>query len=1015
MKERLKAFLKKSTMYVMLFTASAAAAFFACSFGKKNGPNNQGGNGGDNSSIGGGEEETPIQKLMANIMETENFKLNMQMSLTSADFSNYTMEMKEAKGSLTNLNSENEDEKGVNIEGNMLMDIKGLRANTWLGFYGKDLYMDLGENHFHLTTDKFLSFVDALPSLNVDVEMPDEIKNLDLNSLLDKLNGLEPQEYENGDKFFLVDLGQNDVGDPILLKVKTDSDYKFKGITTDGNGIVYKSNFFKLNCDFEQVENVTFSNPKGTDAASKYMEFSPAFDVFTGFIKTFEKKQNRVSFNLDMNQKDQDGNVTDFIKADLNFDYSVDEKLFGVSGLVNEETKFNKDYKNDTYETESRKHKFNVLLNDKTMYVDYNKVKISLNYQTPTSIVDYITARIGDDTFNKVIEKITEMTKDIEMPKLPENYDSLNHLIKDVVITSDGISFKIDPNAFGLQAEMISFNCVGNAEQFDNISLVNLEINNYIINLTLKAENYSPVSIDATQYAQMDIPAFCITDTAYKLFNRRTFRTELSGSVKKESDTAAVTFDGGLQFDIDNKFGYGDISIIDLDNYTHKIEADFDNNRTNQEVLFAYNKELRGKMSNSSVTDIMGLIQDIVGNPDDHFMELFGELITMLGDSPLSDALKGDYGALFVGDIISNIQTDNSKMSMDVSTAIVGLEGTFQLVINYDLNEVEEVGSVFHSLEINHFKVQGMDISMKIELKDFDDSLSSSRLDIAASYFDFSDIKVLLALGINTSKFNYYEFTGDASVGIGSWDAINFNFTAKVRNDKGNVRFSLDIPDMPLVTFVNKETHWEGAVGYTPKNREVHIYYSDNMIHLYRHDKMSSTLVWRSAESIYTGNYEVNYFFENAVMILCRDALGLTESICNQITNTSSSGSGESQQIRYEKLLTSFGYIHTTENNKEVNYFQFGINIAELAHNNQLKSLTVRAYKNQNSETLESLFVNMSAQFGLTFNISFRAALTSNCSIEINDANQITAIDTYLAKYGNQEKNKTISKFNRLD
>ena len=1013
MKTKIKSILKQSMMFLGLFLISGTITFYSCSFTQKGNENN-GHSGNDSTQI----EESPVQILMANIMGTENFKVDMDIDIQGADNSSYTFNMKDGQGSLTGLVSEDKSNEGVNVEGDLTLDLNGLKASAKIGFYKNELFFDFNENKFRILTDKFFTFFDTLPSLGVDVEVPEQIKNLDLNTLLDNFTTMKFIANENGDGYFAYNLGKNEVDDDIYLKIKSNKEYDFLGLATPDSGIMYKGSCFNLNCDFEQIDSVEFHNPRdNAEEYKKYTDFSPALDVFSGFVKTFQNKQNKVIFNLDMKQKGVDKTtnetfINDYLTANVDFDYSVDEKLYSAKGNINELTRFKKNYKTGEYSQETRKHSFNLAFNNQTMFVDYNQVKVSFDYQTPSKIIDYIVARVSNDTFEILLNKIREMSKDIKIPELPSGYDNLNHIFKDINITSEGISFNIDPSAFGLKADLIAFECIGNSEKFNRISIKNLSINDYIINADLSVSNYAPIVIQTESYAKID-NALCLVDAAYKLINRKTFRTEISGSISDGVEgSTPISINGGLQFDINNRYGYGDISLVDQNNYKHTIEADFSPSRSNQEIIFAYNKELKGYMSNSSISDIMTLIQDITMNPDDHFIELFGELLTMLGDSPLSDALKGDFGALFISNIFSNVNISNEMMSADVSTEIVGLDGHFNLVVNYESDEAEEEGSVLHSLEINNFQVQGKIISFKIELKDFDEALETSRLNISdGKYFNFTDIKVLLELGINTSKFNYYEFEGGASVSFGSWDAINFKFNAKVRNDKGNVRFSFDVSNVPLVVIVNKETKLDGEGIFIPTSRSVSFYYADNMIYLYRYDTMKSTF-GSNAEYIYTGNYEVDYFFKNTMEILCKDALGLTDTIYNLIDASGSSSS--SNQIQYEKLLMDFGYIHTSENGQEVNYFKLGIDIAELTHNDKMKSLTLKVYKNKTEAKLEKLQVDMSINFGLTITVSAYASLTRNCSIELTEENKINAIDTYLEEYGVRDKNKTYSTFNKL-
>ena len=128
-----------------------------------------------------------------------------------------------------------------------------------------------------------------------------------------------------------------------------------------------------------------------------------------------------------------------------------------------------------------------------------------------------------------------------------------------------------------------------------------------------------------------------------------------------------ITIDGGLQFKIgDEGFGYGKAVITDRDSYRHEIKADM---KTKDEFLFSYNDTLNGKFSSKTLKELYSLVEDIIKNPDDHFIELFGELIESFKNSPIGKVLDGDYLAIL----------DTELMSVNLTSVKYPKEKTMEL------------------------------------------------------------------------------------------------------------------------------------------------------------------------------------------------------------------------------------------------------------------------------------------------------------------------------------------------
>ena len=995
----MKSYIKQPFTFLSLFAVSGAIAFLSCSFTKNANPQ-YGNNGSENSEEV--VEQTPQEKLLNSVVSLNTFKVDLSLKATLEDYTEITFNMDNAEASLGNLGST------LMLEGDLDLNLAGIKSQMHIGYFSETLYFDAGLNHFRIDNADLFDFIYALPDYNVNVELPDAFQSFDLKKILYYSKNIQYVETPDNGQYFVYILGQDENGVDIKLHIKTDKDYNFKGIRSDN--IYYKGTTFLLDCNLNSCDpsELNLVDPKEDLAKyNQYQNFAPALDVFHALITTFKSDTNTINMKINVDE-DTSGDKKDFILADLNFSYDKNASLFAINGNVDEQTRFDKDPITDEVSLTSRKHEFDLIFSNSTTYVDYNSLKVALNHTSITDLVDYVTSKISDETFTSIIEKVVELLND---PALKDNMNSMpsvNDIIKTVTVSEGVITIIIGADAFNLTTGDIIITINANNDLLTSITLDNVVIGNNYVDVVISLVTFNPINLVTSDYVAVD-HALTLIDAVYKLAQRDTFRIEFGGLIDdNDALTNNISINGGLQFDINKDFGYGELSLVDKDLYNHHIFADM---KTVDEILFAYNDELRGKFAIKSLKEIMELMSDIAQNPDDHFMELFGDLLNMFADTPLTEAINGDYGILLSTGLFSNLVVDDEKVSIDVSLKIIGLDGTFNLVINYDpYGVLEDDNPIFKSIEFNNVAINGSEIDFKIDLKDYDSSLESTRLDPSLSYYNFSDIKVLLELGINTSKYNYYELNGSLNlkmnfIGINAFD-VDIPISIKVRNDHGNVDLEIDLTNIPIIGIIN------GNPDYTSTDsREGYIYYRDNMIYMYRHDVCKNGIfgIYRYYDYYLTSSCESSYFFDNIIEYLCKHLLGLKDLVYNQIVSSSSSSSG--QQIHYEKLLTNFEYVNTYDaGGQPLVYFDFGINISELAHNTDLKSLTMRVYEDTNKKEMSRLLANLSIQVGITINLNLDISLSSNSSVELTDANKLVNIDSFLANYGSQEINAVHTK-----
>lgn len=939
----MKTIFKQTIIFSALFALSGTVAFFACYKGDS--PSEV----IDTPNV----PLTPQEKIVDSLTNMKGFDLNAKAKITTEQNEVINFSINNGQCSL-------EDLENVKVYGDIKLNYNDISFEASLTYLNKYAYFNYANNYFKMATDNVLNFANMLPDYGIEIAIPDELSNIDISSIQEKLNSMEAMHTPDGGYYFILNLSKD-----ISVYLKSDSKYKFTGVRLEN--FYYQGTRFEFDANVIQKEasEVQIVDPMLGDNASKYQNFEPCFDLFNAFYNLFKKRSNALKLSVNLDKTQTDGTLNDFLDINGTVNYNLDSLIFGLDASILEN---------------ERTHNFKLAYSNKTAFVDYNDLKISFNTETVFSLVEYIVNKIGNEKITNIFNELTISMKDSDSLAKLSNIGNLSSLLTTIEITDNQIILSIDPKVLGLEADTIIIATNFSKTVLESIEISNINIQGYQANIVISTVDYTEITLEKDQYVAID-PAFTLFDTFDKLSEKTQFRLEFSGLV--DSDDVAIkdiTANGGLQFDIKNQFGYGDISIVDRNSYAHNLQVDV---RKPEEVIFAYNDNLRGRLNVQAMKDVVELGKQIYEEKDAHFMELFGELLSSLGTSPLGIALSGDYGVLLSTKLISNLNITDTAIDFSLSGAIIGLDDV-NMNLHIDYNATE---ATIDGLSITNLSYKGNTYSFNLNLKEFDKTKETGRLDPSKSYLDFSDIKVLLTLGINTSKFNYYHFTAVATVKIVFFEK-NIPLDIKIRNNKGKVQISIDIGEIPTIVLVNKDS--------SATNRYAHIYYEGGMFYVNRTDKIKTGGFFvpkygnRSLDLV----CDQEYFFTNIMDILCRDVLGFQDLVMDQIVTSTNEGSSTDNPIRYENLLNDFSY------DKESGFFNFDINITELSKNSDLKSLVIKVYEDKVTQQLKSVNAYIKVSVGVTIELTLDLFL-ADASVELNAGNELTLMNSYIAAHKN--------------
>lgn len=944
---------------LVLTTGIAFASFFDYSSLNKN----QGTNGGNGNNDGGGQVENPLspsQKLLNSLISLDEATIDGGIEVT---FDNNTVDVNvDGKLGLDTANIEN-----TRFEGNVDVQFNGIDFKGALNYYDGKIFFDYENSKLFLETDSLLNFVNMIPNYGVDVALPEELTSLDINKIMTDLGSMEPEKVPGGYLFKLS------LSDQIDLLFKSDENYNFIGVKT--NKFYFEDTYIYLDFDVNQdlEESLTFTEPN----ILEYEDFAPTFDLINVLYNTFTKANNTLNLNVAISNLENPYLTFD---GDISYDTSLSRLSF--DGNVVEEN----------YD---RTHSFKLGMQDNNLLVNYNALKFKVENQNIMALLDYVISKVGDSVLTDSLGSMSDILQDTDILGILDNLSTINNIINNIEVKEDSLIVTLNLSELGIEAADIKIALNFDKQTFKGISISGLDINGYKVDINLSTKEYNPINFDMAEYVSID-PALCLVDSIYNLAQEKRFRLDFTGTVDDTSvNNQDLSVNGGLQFDIENKFGYGDMNLVDPSTYNHNIRVDM---RSFDEILFTYNKATKGRFSSNFFTDVIDMVSEILNNKDDHFYELFGDLMESMASLPIMDAINDkDYGKLFEIGLIDSFNVTSNTIELGLKGGLIGIDSTLKVIIGYDTN-VSSASEVLKYLEIKDFKYGESVYSFKVNLNKFDDSLEENRLDPFDTYIDFDSLAVLLRLGINTSIYNHYHFSGNASLKIA---LLNIGFDipidVKILNEKGNVSLAIEFSDIPIIPGVNG--------GLTDSDRKASIYMKDGMFYVYRTDN-SWSLSWTGVKNYKYETYvkaDADNFLDNIVVYLCKVVLGFSDSIMNQIVGDGSEDDSSSTDstIHYENLLSDYSYNSVSE----TPYFNVGINMFELTKMDMFDDLNLKVYVNDETKTLSGIDVNINLNVVLTLALGAKLDL-----VNLGEEFTLDSMNSYVSSHSGDTLNEIIEK-----
>lgn len=915
---------------------------------------------------------TPQKRLLNRVMAIQTFNVDGEISLeTSNDF--IVKIGLDVDGDLSDFSK-------LRIKGDLNLNLNGVPLTSELAYIEDTMYFTFGNSNFSLKTDNLMDFVEFLPEMGLNLELPEELTNLDLNTITSVIDGMEYVETPSGDYFFVADV----MG--LQLRILTDSEYSFKGIRMDKTD--FDGTLVGLDFKVEEVPALQcdLTSPAAEAPIGTFKPLEPAFNIFKSLINTFGKKQNTIQLDLGLSRLVNEQEKENIVSTNIDLSYDLDEMLFGLNGSILEN---------------NRNHEFDAFFADKTVYFGYQDLKVSIKTETIFNTIRYILNRLNVDITQKAMDVIVNLLNDEDFK---QKLAGIKDLVSDYTLEDNLFSIELDTDAIQLGLGKITPVIKVEENELISITIPNINILGISLDISLKTKDYSPKELKVEDYEEIE-PVFTLANAILPLLEETQFRLEFDANIGDGNpETNDVTIDGGLQFDIENQFGYGDITITDKNLYKHTVQGDMENP---DEFYFSFNEKTNGRFSSRTIGEVVALALDVIQNPDEHFQELFGDLIEKVMNMPIIKVVEGDIGLLFDTNILNGLTITEDKLVANVDLALANIDASFDVEVKYH-NDYTEEKSYIDGLSVKNLNLNGTTVELNAYLRPFSQDKAKERLDVTdtTKFLDFSDIKVLLALGINTSKFDYYHFSANLNLHIPltaiklDINALNMDLDIKIRNNKGHVQVAVEFEKIPTILLLNKQAF--GDVD----SRSASFYYDDGTFYLKRVDECSTGLIFKKYyQNYYSRKMDTDYFLDNIAEILLLDLLGMTDGAYDSIVGDGSTITSTGTQIKYEEILAGFSYNDNYSDTQ--GQFDFKVNLKSLLNLSIFDNADLLVNTNKATEELDSL--TLATTIHVLINLKIDLSVKTLEKDTLKDENKLAVMDAWALSRVNDTMNELVT------
>lgn len=618
---------------------------------------------------------------------------------------------------------------------------------------------------------------------------------------------------------------------------------------------------------------------------------------------------------------------------------------------------------------------------DRAGYITLNEdeadavMRAKLDVKTVTDIIEKVPELLAtiapEDADQEVVEDTEGLFDFVTSSELVTAikdgmYDGILDVLKTLKNTGSTIELELDLSSLGFGEQSIiklildaGSTAIDNGSKVLAISAKDVKLGNLFLDLDLSTEQYSSTVLEKTKAIanKFDDLHFVtgVFDQVTHILGVKKGYADIEGKLLDDAGLG-FTFGGWLQYDYPVQYGYGSIKFneyktsADHISAEHTVDIDVNNfgdNNDEKNMYFEYRDKLKGKFTVQTLEDIIDVVKKLINDNDERFTKFLEPLKEMLLVGVLGEVINNkDYVALATPSVIKKIaQSDGgTKLNIVINKDLLNFENDLELVITFAKDAAGEFSIDY--IEVKGLKLGAKNIYVKISLADFKNSLSTpvdkGNLN---TFYDFSDISILLDFGINTTKLNVYHLTMPLSVGIGELDLLRLNLDFYIVVDGVSTYVYGRIPRVPWLTDVvsiNNTFGWSTVSvefvfepSYEASGNDIGGYF--HIAKNYDHPA--------KADETYYYRCESSKFLDNIIEYLITDMFNIRSSIYEG----KSVDLGGAEDSNYEDLFLENGFKY--ESNNGAHHWHIGLDMEALTSSSSLGDLTVELYGIDVNET----------------------------------------------------------------
>ena len=381
-------------------------------------------------------------------------------------------------------------------------------------------------------------------------------------------------------------------------------------------------------------------------------------------------------------------------------------------------------------------------------------------------------------------------------------------------------------------------------------------------------------------------------------------------------------------------------------------------------MFFEYREKLCGTFTLKTFDDIIVLFDELMNNHNSRFYKLVSPLLSdnilsLIGgyveeyENPEPEPVDPEKEVFSLTEYIPYIEYTKSNYIKEIKQTVSGNESVLDIVITKDLLSFLESGDLHVQLtfrnradgtrELNSIKVidlavDGKKVNAEITVNEYDENIQDPvEVEKTDKFLDFSDIAILLELGINTIEYDYYHVSATANVVLELFGLDLISVTAKV-----DIHIRIDGPTFKMYGKVtNPVTLLEkGYCEFTYISDPSTPKLADGIIDILYTDQ--GKYLWdKKYQNFYRA--ESQFFFDNAVGYILNCMFDLDEGLTKDLISSSSgggSGSENADDPKYENLFLENGFKYSYNESNGTHRWDFGVNIAAIAAKDTIGDLT---------------------------------------------------------------------------